>query len=78
MTGAKIPFRGRTSSLTVRRHDGERAEIRYKGGFLVDLPSRVPADAAAAVTAMEIRIWLKQRARRDVHEIALAYGKKSD
>jgi predicted metal-dependent hydrolase len=76
MTGSKIPYRGRMSSLTVRRHDGPRVEIAYKGGFIVDLPSYVSPTAADAVVATEIRLWLKQRARRDVHDVAATYEKR--
>ena len=73
MTGSKIPFRGRLSSLTVRRHDGTHIEIAHKTGFIVDLPSRIAEEATDAVVATEIKLWLKRRVRRDVHEIAAAY-----
>lgn len=73
-TGSKIPFRGRQASLKVRRHDGPHVEITHRNGFLVDLPSWVAEEAADAVVAMEIKLWLKRRVRRDVHEIATAYG----
>ena len=76
MTGSKIPYRGRMSSLTVRRHDGPRVEIAHKGGFIVDLPAYVTPDAADAIVALEIKFWLKQRVRRDVHDIATAYEKR--
>jgi len=76
MTGSKIPFRGRMASLTVRRHDGPHIEITHRNGFVVDLPSWVAADAADAIVATEIKLWLKRRVRRDVHEIAAAYGKR--
>ena len=78
MTGSKIPFRGRQASLKVRRHDGPNVEIAHRNGFLVDLPSWVSDEAADAVVAMEIKLWLKRRVRRDVHEIATAYGKRFD
>lgn len=74
MTGSKIPFRGRRSALTVRRHDGPHVEIAHKSGFIVDLPSWVTAEAADVVVATEIKLWLRRRIRRDVHEIAAAYG----
>jgi hypothetical protein len=70
MTGSKIPFRGRQSSLTVRRHDGAHVEIDYKNGFMVDLPSWVSVEAADVVVATELKLWLRRRVRRDVHQIA--------
>lgn len=76
ITGSKIPYRGRMSSLTVRRHDGPSVEIAHKGGFIVDLPAYVTPDAADAVVAMEVKLWLKQRVRRDVHDIATAYERR--
>lgn len=69
MTGSKIPFRGRKMSLTVRRTDADRIEIGYRNGFLVDLPSWVEGDADGLV-ASELKLWLKQQARRDVNDVA--------
>jgi len=76
MTGSKIPFRGRHSSLTVRRHDGPHVEIAHKNGFIVDLPPWVAEAAADTVVATQIKLWLKRRVRLDVHEIAAAYEKR--
>ena len=76
MSGSKIPFRGRQSSLTVRRHDRPHIEIAHRNGFLVDLPSWVTDDAADALVAMEIKLWLKRRVRLDVREIAGAYERR--
>lgn len=75
MTGSKIPYRGRNMPLTVRRTDAERMAITYRNGFVVDLPHWVGNDADRLV-ASELRHWLKQRARRDVQEIAVNYGKR--
>ncbi len=76
MSGSKIPFRGRQTSLKVRRHDGPHIEIAYRNGFLVDLPAWVIEEAAEAIVATEIKLWLKRRVRRDIHEIAAAYGRR--
>jgi predicted metal-dependent hydrolase len=78
MTGSKIPYRGRMSSLTVRRHDGPKVEIAHKAGFIVDLPSWVTTETADAIVATEIKLRLKRRARRDVYEIAARYKKRFD
>jgi predicted metal-dependent hydrolase len=75
MTGSKIPFRGRLMSLTVRRSDGERIEINYRNGFVVDLPAW-STGANDQLIASELKLWLKQRARRDVREIASACGRR--
>lgn len=73
MSGSKIPFRGRRMSLTVRRSDAERMEIAYRNGFVVDLPAWASDDTDALVAA-ELKLWLRQRARKDVNEIARHYG----
>lgn len=75
ITGSKIPYRGRNMSLTVRRTDAERAAVTYHNGFTVDLPHWAGDDADQLV-ASELKHWLKQRARRDVQEIAADYGKR--
>lgn len=75
ITGSKIPYRGRKMSLTVRRTDAERAAVMYRNGFIVDLPHWVGDDADQLV-ASELKHWLKQRARRDVQQIASDYGKR--
>lgn len=72
MTGSKIPFRGRKMSLTVRRSDGERIEIAYRNGFIVDLPGWAKGDSDRLI-AKELKLWLKQRARLDVNEIVARY-----
>lgn len=75
ITGSKIPYRGRNMSLTVRRTDAGRATVTYRNGFIVDLPHWAGDDADQLV-ASELKHWLKQRARRDVKEIAADYGKR--
>ena len=74
LTGSKIPFRGRQSSLTVRRHSGRHIEVAHRHGFLVDLPQWVSDEAADAVVATRIKLWLRRRVRLDVQEIIAAYG----
>lgn len=75
MTGSKIPYRGRKMSLTVRRTDAERMVISFRNGFVVDLPHWAGEDADHLV-ASELQHWLKQRARRDVKQIAADYAKR--
>lgn len=61
--------------LTVRRSDAERIAITYRNGFIVDLPIWASDDTDQLV-ASELTHWLKQRARRDVREIAAIYGQR--
>jgi predicted metal-dependent hydrolase len=46
--------------------------------FVIDLPTWVTASSADAVVADAMKHWLKQRVRRDVSEIARAYGDRFD
>ncbi len=77
MTGSKIPYRGRKMPLTVRRTDAEHIAITYRNGFVVDLPHWT-SDEPERVVATELKLWMKQRVRRDVKEIADAYGRQFD
>jgi hypothetical protein len=74
LTGSKIPYRGRKMSLTVRRTDAERMAIAYRNGFTVDLPHWAGENTDHLI-ASELRHWLKQRARREVKQIAASYGR---
>ncbi|MBB3953072.1 M48 family metallopeptidase [Aureimonas jatrophae] len=76
MTGSKMPYRGRMARLTVRRHDGPHVEVSYRSGFIVDLPSWVRQRDHDTIVATELKLWLKQRVRRDVSEIAELYCKR--
>jgi len=73
ITGSKIPFRGRKMSLTVRRTDADRATVTYRNGFVVDLPHWA-GEATDSLVASELKHWLKQRARREVQEIAARFA----
>lgn len=73
MTGSKIPYRGRMMPLTVRNTDSERALVSYRNGFVVDLPVWA-GDQPDDLVLSELQHWLKQRARRDVKEIAADVG----
>jgi predicted metal-dependent hydrolase len=75
MTGSKIPYRGRKMPLTVRRTDAERIAVTYRNGFIVDLPHWAGHHADHLV-ASELKLWLRQRSRRDVNEIAVGYGRR--
>lgn len=75
MSGSRVPFRGRKMALTVRWSDVEQIQISYRNGFFIDLPPWV-ADDPSRVVSNELKIWLKQRVRRDVKAIAAAYQRK--
>src|ERR1700679_3240390 len=76
LTGSKIPFRGRSMPLTVRRTDGPRIEITYRNGFVVDMQSDFDTKAPDSVIASELKLWLKRRVRRDVAEVVKSYQER--
>jgi predicted metal-dependent hydrolase len=75
MTGTKIPYRGRLARLTVRRSDAERMEIDYKNGFVVNLPHWAQDDLDLLI-ASELKLWLKQRFRRQVRAISVTLERR--
>ena len=75
ITGSKIPYRGRNMTLTVRRSDAERMQITYRNGFLVDLPIWAGGDTDHLV-ASELKLWLKQRARKEVQQAGATFSKR--
>lgn len=74
-TGSKVPYRGRNMSLTVRRTDAQRLEITYRNGFTIDLPEWAEANPDRMV-ASELKLWLKQSARRDVNAAAASIKRR--
>jgi predicted metal-dependent hydrolase len=75
VTGSKVPYRGRNLPLTVRHTDAEHIAITMSKGFVIDLPHWVGNDAEKLV-ASELKLWLKQRVRKDVRLIADGYQKR--
>lgn len=75
MTGTKILYRGRKMPLTVRRTDAGHIEVNYQNGFIVDLPHWI-SEEPDNVVATEIKLWMKQRVRRDIKGIASSYSRR--
>jgi len=76
VTGSRIPYRGRSVRLTVRHHDGDHVEISFEKGLLVDLPHWVTNSQQERIVATEIKLWLKQRVRRDVSSIVASFRRR--
>lgn len=76
MSGSRIPYRGRTVLLTVRRHDGEHVEMSFQKGLVVDLPHWVTAAEQERIVSTEIKLWLKRRVRRDVARIVASFQRR--
>lgn len=76
MSGSRIPYRGRTVRLTVRRHDGDHVETSFDNGVVVDLPHWVTNREQERIVATEIKLWLKQKVRRDVARIVGSFQRR--
>ncbi|PYE90447.1 M48 family metallopeptidase [Phyllobacterium leguminum] len=76
VSGAKIPYRGRMTKLTVEPFDGSLVEVGFRNGFLIRKPADLLPDVADAVIESALRLWLKRRVRDDVHLIVRQCGER--
>lgn len=78
VSGAKIPYRGRQMRLRVENADCAVVEVSYRNGFLVRVPRKLPADLHQVEIETALRLWLKQRVRRDVFDFVHEHGDARD
>jgi len=74
VSGAKIPYWGRMTRLTVEPFDGTYPEVIYRNGFHVKCPSRLSEADADAVIESALRLWLKKRIRAEARMLANRHG----
>jgi len=77
VTGAKIPYRGRMSRMTVEPFDGSLVEVSFRNGFLIRTPRDLPEDAADAVIESSLRLWLRRGVRDDAKAFVLRHGESN-
>ncbi|MFG1350955.1 M48 family metallopeptidase [Xanthobacter autotrophicus] len=73
-TGAKLPYRGRMTKITVEPFDGSLVEVSFRNGFVIRTPRDLSEDAADAVIASSLRLWLRRRMRDDAKEFVHRHG----
>jgi predicted metal-dependent hydrolase len=66
VSGVKIPYRGRRVKLLISRNSDKDIQVYYKNGFYVSLPDFVTSSIQDEVVESELRLWMKQQARKDV------------
>lgn len=76
-TGAKVPYRGRMTRMTVESFDGTLVEVSFRNGFMIRVPRDLPEDAADAVIESALRLWLRRRMRDDAKEFAHRHGARN-
>jgi predicted metal-dependent hydrolase len=74
VSGAKIPYRGRMTNLTIEPFDGSLVEVSFRNGFHIRKPEELSPDAADAVIESALRLWLKRRVRDDARDFARRHG----
>jgi predicted metal-dependent hydrolase len=76
VTGAKIPYRGRMTKLTIEPFDGSLVEVSFRNGFQIRKPETLSPDSADAVIESALRLWLKRRVRDDAGEFVRRHGER--
>jgi predicted metal-dependent hydrolase len=76
VSGAKIPYRGRTMRLLVERCDDSSISITFKNGFLVRVPKDLSDAARDVVLESEFRLWFRDRFRGDVKAFIRQHGNR--
>lgn len=76
-TGAKIPYRGRMTRMTVEPFDGSLVEVSFRNGFLIRIPRDLSDDVADAMIESSLRLWLRRRVRDDAKALVLRHGESN-
>lgn len=76
VTGAKVPYRGRMTRMTIEPFDGALVEVSFRNGFLIRKPSHVDAALADALIESALRLWFRKKMRRDARQLADQYGSR--
>ncbi len=72
--GGRIPYRGRPVELKIGPAAGARATVRYRDGFEVRLPERLPEGEREAVIEAALGQWLRHEARLDAERFVERHG----
>lgn len=76
VSGAKIPYRGRQLRLTVQKGESDQIEVSYRHGFVVSIPSSLPAQDRDGAIAEALTFWLKDRVAQDVAGFVRHYSRR--
>jgi len=76
VTGAKIPYRGRMTRLTIEPFDGSLVEVSFRNGFQIRKPSDLLPESSDSIIESALRLWLKRRVRDDAQDFARRHGER--
>ncbi|WP_105440072.1 M48 family metallopeptidase [Neorhizobium sp. T25_13] len=74
VTGAKIPYRGRMTKLSIEPFDGSLVEINFRNGFQIRRPRDLSPESSDAIIESTLRLWLKRRVRDDARDFVRRLG----
>lgn len=74
VTGAKVPYRGRMTKMTIEPFDGSLVDVSFRNGFMIRKPAGLAPDSADAVIESALRLWLKRRVRDDIRDFIRRHG----
>ncbi len=75
-TGAKIPYRGRMTRMTIEPFCGTLVEVGFRNGFVIRKPETLDGELSDILIESALRLWLKRRIRDDVKEIVRRQGER--
>jgi predicted metal-dependent hydrolase len=76
VTGAKIPYRGRMTRMTIEPFDGALVEVSFRNCFQIRKPANLPQASSDDIIETALRLWLKRRVRDDAKELARRHGER--
>jgi predicted metal-dependent hydrolase len=72
--GGRIPYRGDPVELRIAPAAGPRAIVRYRDGFEVALPERIPDEDRDRRVEAALTSWLRRQARLDAERLIERHG----
>lgn len=76
VSGAKIPYRGRMTRMSIEPFDGSLVEVTFRNGFHIRKPQDLSPDSADAIIESALRLWLKRRVRDDARDFVRRHGER--
>ncbi|QRM47216.1 SprT family zinc-dependent metalloprotease [Rhizobium sp. BG4] len=76
VTGAKIPYRGRMTRLTIEPFDGSLVEVSFRNGFQIRKPADLSPESSDTIIESALRLWLKRRVRDDARAFIDRHGER--
>ena len=72
ISGAKVLYRGRLMKLRVRHRKNCKPSVKYRGGFVVQMPTGSSEDDVRQL----VEEWMFEKVRQDIDTLIRKYGEK--